>query len=240
MKKLIQFFIFFSLLFTDCYSYNLGELIDEIRVAVKDASSTSSNRRYSDAFLTTRINAIQEDICKETRCIQKRISTHTVAGQQEYNYPSDMIAPERVAYYIAGSTPPAYKKLEAVSIGGLDFEIPNWENVSAGLPTKYYERGQIYGLYPKPSSVYTSTYSVQIDYYANASSMSATTDIPFNGDVTLRAYHKLLIIGVVNLCRKDMGLPSDEILYYQLLQKMSDEIRTRKDFKGGHIQITPR
>lgn len=225
---------------TNCYSRNLGEMIAEIRVAINDASPILTNRRYSDAFLTSRLNAVQSDIAKKTRALQVRITTMTIAGQREYNFPADMIEPIRLAYLITTSTPPAYRKLEAVTMAGLDFETPNWENAPPGLPTRYYERGQIFGLHPRPSSVFVSTFSIQIDYYATPRPMVVMTDLPFNADPTLLGYHKLLVLGVVNLCRRDMGLPTDETLYYQLLQRMSEEINTRRDLRGGRLQIAPR
>jgi len=242
MKKITFTLFFFTFLFlTVGFSATLSQLRDDIRSQLKDNNPTETNRRWSDTLLNFRINQIQTNISEETRCLIARISTHTIANQREYNFPSDMIAPIRLAYHIHGSTPPAYKKLEFYIIGGLDNENANWENLSAGLPTKYYEFGDKYGLHPKPSAVYTSTYAVQIDYYQRAADMIADSDIPFNGDVLLYPFHKLLILGVVIWCRGDQGMPSPDLetKYYALIGRMYEGVRKRIDNRGGIFSPSP-
>lgn len=248
MKKYVFILSFIFLMLSNCYTITLSDIRNDIRIQIKDNSSDTSNRRYSDSVLNARINLVQDEITEQTRCLITRITTHTVAEQREYRYPSNMLAPIRLAYAINvtsytvySSTGISYKRLSYNTIGNLDRGLSSWENTGSGLPTDYYERGQYYGLKPKPSTVYSSTFSVQIDYYMTASTMSADTDVPFNGDVTLSAYHKLLIMGVVIMCRRDMGIPIQDIeqLYYALLSKMKDSVRTRIDERDQLI-IAPR
>jgi len=241
MKKIIFSFLLILSVITVGFSATLSQLRDDIRSQLKDNNPTETNRRWSDTLLNFRINQIQTNISEETRCLIARISTHTIANQREYAFPSDMIAPIRLAYHIHGSTPPAYKKLEFYIIGGLDNENANWENLSAGLPTKYYEFGDKYGLHPKPSAVYTSTYAVQIDYYQRAADMTADSDIPFNGYVLLYPFHKILILGTVIWCRGDQGLemPNAKTEYYILLGRLYESLRKRKDDRGGSFTPIP-
>ena len=217
----------------NCEAATLSEIRDDVRLQIGDSSSNASNRRWGPTLLNFRINEIQNNICEKTRCIITRISTPTVSGQREYTYPADIVAPIRLAYVISNSSPPAYKALTRYSIAGLDNENASWESSPSGLPTKYYERGQKYGLQPIPSSVYASTYALQIDYYCRASSLTADGDVPFNGDVLLTPYHKLLILGTVIWCRSDMGLNSSDLKmeYEYLLESLYNAVRQRDDKK---------
>lgn len=242
MKKYITGLFISVLLYTQCLSLTLLQIRNDLRVKIGDAKADINNRHWSDSILNTRINIVQDEIAKETLCIQARISTTTVANQREYNYNSDVIVPFRMSYMINSTsytvymaTSAAYKKLEFKTIAGLDNDSSNWENATPGLPMKYYERGQTYGLYPAPSTVYASTWAVQIDYYKKPTALSSDNDIPFDGDVLLYSYHKLLIYGVVIMCREDdrLDVSSIKTEYWALIQKMKEDVKTRQDRSGG-------
>jgi len=233
LKKYLSI-IFISLFFyCNIQALTLSDIRNEVRVQIRDNSSDVNNRRLTNTFLTTRINIVQGNIAKQTRCLIARVSTGTTANVVEYRYPNDIIAPIRLAYYIFYSSPNAYKRLEFNTIASLDNTLSNWENNSAGLPTKYYERGDYFGLSPKPSLTYSTTYAIQLDYYKTPDDLSGDTDIPFDGDRLLYTYHQLIIKGVVIMCKEDVNDPIDALKneYYALLNTMYDEIRNRSDKK---------
>jgi len=231
MKKYLASSLFVFVLTAYSFSDTLAELRAEIRIRIGDGKTDINNRHYSDDTLNYRINAVQTFIAKETLCLEARISTPSITGQREYTFNSDIIKPYRMAYYIANSNPPSYQRLEWYSMTALD-KTPTWEDVSADLPTRFYTRGQKYGLVVAPSSVYASTYAVQIDYYKKPNALTTGTDVPFDGDVLLYAYHELIIKGVVIMClEKEQDTTALKNEYYALLQKMKDEVKLSQD--GG-------
>ena len=233
MKKyLISVFSAF-LLFTNIYSLTLQEIRDDIRIKIGDSKTDTNNRSWSDTTLNARINMVQDVIARETLCIQARISTPTVTNQREYDYNADVIAPFRLSYYIDDSDPPAYERLEWYTIAALDKEDNGeWEDLTPGLPTKYYERGHKYGLSIRPSSVYASTYAVQIDYYKKPDTLTVDTTAPFDADIMLYPYHELIIKGVVIMCLEDeRGSNVNDLKteYWALINKMSAELKSKRD-----------
>jgi len=241
MKKYLFSILLTLSLFTNGYALTLAEIRADIRVKIGDAKTDTNNRHWSDTILNSRINIIQDEIAEATLCLQARISTPTVAEQREYNYNSDVIAPIRIAYMVNStsatvylSTTAAYKRLEYVTVAGLD-KTYGWESATSNLPTKYYERGSKYGFYPTPSAVYSSTWAVQIDYFKRPDALTVDTTAPFDQDVLLYSYHKLLILGVVIMCREDERMDTSALKteYWALLQKMGADIKTRNDKQGG-------
>jgi len=231
MKKYLASLLFVFVLTVYSFALSLDTMLSEIRIRINDAKADTNNQHYSSSTLTTRINMVQEFIAKETLCLEARISTPSITGQREYTFNSDIIKPYRMAYYIANSNPPSYQRLEWYSMTALD-KTPTWEDVSADLPTRFYTRGQKYGLVVAPSSVYASTYAVQIDYYKKPNALTTGTDVPFDGDVLLYAYHELIIKGVVIMClEKEQDTTALKQEYYILLGKMKDEVKLSQD--GG-------
>lgn len=218
---------------SNSFALTRGEIRTQIRQSVGDNPATSN--RWNDTILNTRINIVQNNIVRFTRCLYSQYATTTTAGQSEYKMSSGMIAIDRVSFIsVIGSTV-AYRKLEWSSMVGLDRDIPTWEGMAAGLPRYYYERGDKIGLYPAPSSSYsTSTIkSLKIDYYKKPDELTSDSHIPFDNDVSLIDYHDLIVLGVVIMCKKDDGKIGEvQVLqteYWGLLTQMKDSIRDKPD-----------
>lgn len=255
MKKAIKWLLLITLLYTtfllispnkqsvipvdtmsaDYMLWTRLDLRNEIRRRINDNQTDTSNIIWSDATLNDRINLVQDEMCRFTRCIEVQFSTWAVTGQQEYTYPDDMIIPFRISFMVLGSTPPAYKKLEWNSLAILDSNNSSWESSVAGLPTKYYERGNIYGIVPPASAIYTSTntYPIRINYFGRAKKLTVDTDHVFNGISYLYPYNELIVQGVVVMCLRDRGVDvtNIETKYYTLLKSMADDIKLRPDAK---------
>jgi hypothetical protein len=231
MKKYLASLVLLLSISVNCFSLTLDQMLTEVRIKIGDAKTDVNNQRLSSSTLTTRINTVQEYICKETLCIQARISTRTVAEQSEYTFNADVVAPFRIAYYITSSNPPAYKRLEFYTLTTLDKDLSEWENLDSDLPTRYYLRGKKYGLVTKPKAVYVSTYAVQIDYYKKPDELTTGSDVPFDNETLLYTYHDLIVKGVVILCKEDERVAVNDLKteYYALIQKIKADITSFKD-----------
>lgn len=195
---------FLLLLSAPVYGMTWADILAQVRLLEKDNVSTSY--RWTDAQLLARANIIQEDICVKTFCLQKRYYITTSSGTGEYRLPTDCIKILRAGYFISGSTA-AYKRLTYTTIAGQDLQNGNWQKTmeAEGLPLEYYRRSDYIGLKPTPSNSYYGTDYIQMDYVANASSMTNTTDIPLNGDYMLYPFHQAIVYGVAALCEYDRG-----------------------------------
>lgn len=164
-------------------------------------NDNSASQRYTDQQYLDKINIVQDDICAKTFALQKRYYISTSTNTSEYRLPSNCIQLLRVAFSVSGSTS-VYRRLTYTTIGGQDNVSSLWQNQS-GEPKEYYRRADYIGLKPYPTGSYSGTDYLQIDYVVRASSMSNSTDIPFNGDYSLYFAHQAIIYGVVAMCEYD-------------------------------------
>lgn len=188
MRRLARLFGFALLVLwgADVRALQLSEIITEVRRNVRDTASSTSLRRYSDTFITSLVNEGQRDVINNTWSISKSTTIVTVAGTQEYTLPTDSIEVWRVAY--------AGRILPELSITQLDADNPlNWQT-STGTVTAWYRNranSSQFGLYPYPNQA-SEVVTVTAYYFALATDLSATTDVPFNALARFSAYHDLL------------------------------------------------
>jgi hypothetical protein len=201
MKRLLTLLFCFSISIP-AFSMTWGDILAQVRLLEKDNVSTSY--KWTDQQLLDRANQIQDDVCAKTFCLQSRYYISTSTGIQEYRLPSDCLKIIRAAYAISASST-SFKKLTYTTIAGQDKDNASTWQSTTGLPTEYYRRTDYIGLRPIPSSAYSGTNFIQLDYIVRASSMSSTTDVPFNGDYTLYPFHQAIIYGVAALCEYDKG-----------------------------------
>lgn len=204
MKRIALILGFLFAVSVQSFSMDWADILAQVRQLEKDNIATSY--RWTDQQLLDRANIVQDDICVKTFCLQKRDYITTVAGIEEYRLPSDCLKITRAAYYVSGSTA-AYKKLTFTTIGGQDAASAYWEKTAeaTGQPKEYYRRIDYIGLVPAPSSSYSGTNYIQLDYVVKASTMGAATDIPFNGDYTLYPFHQAIVYGIAAMCEYDKG-----------------------------------
>lgn len=209
MRKLkcLLLFIGFMVVSQCGYATTRGEIRRQVRYDIQDTTDTVSiNTRFSDTILNVRINLVQEKITAETLCLYGRCFITPVAEQAEYRLPTDCLIVDRVSFLSITSSTSSYKKLDQWTLSGLDADVPAWEYASSGLPTKYYIRRNLIGLYYKPSSTYATARALKIDYYKKADDMTSDDDVPFDSDYSLTTYHNLVVLGTVIMCKRSMGV----------------------------------
>ncbi len=239
MKKTIALILLFFTM--PLFALDRKDIRVEIRYKVDDTTNTYSTPRWTDGTLNNRINIVQRNISQFTNCLYKRATSSPTAGQQEYGMPSDCRTIDRVSFFTTSSTS-AYKKLAWVSMVGKDRDSPYWENLTAGTPTEYYERGTVIGLIPAPSSTYcyVSSPSLKIDYYAEETDLSADSDVPWSGNTSLVSYQYLIVLGVTIMCKQDDRLWGEVDRYVteynQGITLMKQFIFTKPD-RDGRIGI---
>lgn len=235
MKRSIFAGIALVFAYSACFGLTLSDIRSEVRRNVKDTTDTTNYTRWTDAVLTARINMVQKEVASYTRCCYNQYVTTPTAGTQEYAKPSDIITIDRVSYisYSSATANGQYKKVGWASMGMLDRDLVSWEYSADGLPRYYYERGEYIGLYPAPSTTYVSTGCLKIDYYCHPTDLSSDSDVPFNSDTDLYAYHSTIIPGVVAMCLKDMGdyagAQASRAEYVDMMKFMKENILDRPD-----------
>lgn len=183
-KKLV--FLGLLLLPSISFSSTLSELRTEIRLLIKDPSAT--RQRYTNSQINTFINEAQRDVVNNTWCISKNTSITLVSGTTYYSLPTDLIAIQRVTR--------EYRNLPETALIKLDSDFTNgaWAN-SGGTPTNYFQdssQTDKIGFYPWPNGS-SSTGTVRLIYYTQASDLSSDSDEPFLGLDRFVPYHDLLI-----------------------------------------------
>lgn len=153
----------------------LADELSRVRYALAEPDSTG---RFSDAELTSHINAARRDISLAVRFPEIRLTANTVGGQQEYALTEDILDVKRV--YVAGQPVPRtdIATMEGAQIGLYDMTgtafTPQWQSqaaaaypvsADAGYPAPtampyyagqrpmFYHRGGNIGLVPAPSGV---------------------------------------------------------------------------------------
>jgi hypothetical protein len=223
------------------HAKTLDELISAERYKLNDSTTASNSPTWSASELTTRNNYIQRQIAKYARCIYVSSITTPITDVKEYSKPPKCIVIDRVSYLQTTSTA-SYKKLEAITMGGLDVKLPTWENNSSGKPLYYYERGNKIGFERAISATYASTGAIKVDYYKYPDDMTTGTDYPFDGITDIvDLYSDIIVLGVVASCKEDEGKfnESQAILsqYIAGINSMIDTLNSKPDQSTQHISI---
>lgn len=188
-KKLLLFLALWGLLLPVTHALTLLEIRTEVRLLIKDASTT--RQRYTDAQINSFINEGQRDVVNNTWCINKLTTIPLVAGTTFYSFPVDLLAVQRVTREGRNLPETTLLKLDA------DFSNGAWQS-NGGIPQSYYQEAGIsgdslhkLGFYPWPNSV-SSTGTVVLFYYALPTDMSSDSDTPFNAQYRFLSYSDLL------------------------------------------------
>ena len=222
------------------HAKTLTELLSMERYKLNDVTTASNNPKWTDAELTTRNNDIQRQISRYARCIYVSSITTPVAETREYAKPPKCIVIDRVSYLQTTSTT-SYKKLEPITMGGLDVKFPTWEYNTSGRPLYYYERNDSIGFDRPVSAAYVSTSAIKVDYYKYTTDMTVGTDYPFDNITNLvDIYSDLIILGVVASCKEDEGkiAESQAIMaqYIAGINSMIDTLNSKPDQNVQHIE----
>jgi len=182
---------------------------ETILAEIKDAANeASSGGRFTDAQYLRKENMVMREICNETECLESSATADSVNDQLEYAKKSDTVKIKSVWVKDAGDDD--YYKLIPISMETLsnwgqrgDITQP-WRDETADKPSYWYSRGANFGVYPKFNAAVTD--GIKVFYEESVTEMTATTDVPFNGDTHLYDYHRLIVYGVLANISPTLGL----------------------------------
>jgi hypothetical protein len=168
------------------WSLSLADLETNIRRNVRDVSSTQ--QRYSDTIIDALINEAQRAVINDTWAVNSYTSITLVSGSTYYTLPATTIKVWRVTLDGANLPELDLKQLDADSGNGV------WS--STGTATAYFldpSSTTVIGLQPYPNS---SGGALKVFFHKLPVDLSSDSDIPFDGDIRLYAYHDLLVYHV--------------------------------------------
>jgi hypothetical protein len=232
MKKLL----FCILLAIPIYAQALTktEIIEQERLLLRD--NDASNRRWTDAQLTTRNDMAEIEFVKRTRCVKDTSLIAITTTTTSYTLPADWLSTDRVCYAILPltTTTTTYKLLEYWTLDGMDTKQPGWENTSQGYPSRYMYRDDTVVIWPPASASYAGSNYLKIEYTARP---STSTTIPYNEKVNLYGYHNAIIWYTLSFCYSDTGAKELELYYWQKflgeVDAANDDMNNRPDKKAG-------
>ena len=165
-----------------------------------------NNERWSQATLLTRLNIAQTKVLAYTNAIKTLEMLTPVVSTAAIQLDSDVIDIVRVWLMDSSGN---WKKLEGTLVDQLDFDNPNWQNLSDGEPETYWWDGtnQKINLVPKPSAQWANANGIKVYEIQNPTDLTATTDTPFASNAALIPYHMALVYWVVSECFMDDGTP---------------------------------
>jgi len=182
-----------------------ADILAEIKDAANEASSSG---RFTDAQYLRKTNMIMREIVSETECLQSSTTATTVDDQLEYAKADDTVKVKSV--WAKDASDDDYSQLIPTSMETLSnwaargiIDDP-WMDETADKPTHWYNRGVNIGVYPKFNAAVTA--GLKFYYEEQPTEMTATTDVPFNGDKYLYNYHRVIVYGVLANIAPTLGL----------------------------------
>jgi hypothetical protein len=159
-----------------------------------------------DPYLESIINIAQKEICRYTLALCAEDAGEALTTDvAEYSLSSNWFKTRFVRYSDGGGV---YRKLTSISLE----EYYSKENIYSGYTCKYAINTATKKIvfYPTPSS---STHTYTHFYVVIPTDLSSGSDIPFNGDARLAAYHMMVADLAIKLYmgKKDK-IPSDDIV----------------------------
>lgn len=166
---------------------NLGE----VKIRVKRQFGDESGVQITDEDITRWVNDGQKDIVtKNEEVLEASSSTSTVAGQQEYSLPTNIMILRSVSYRASATV--SYNPLEGKSFQDFDNLISSWDGPTYGngWPQVYHVYGGVLKVWPVPDTNVTNGLKI---YYSRV-----PVDVVNDGDqIDLPLpYHN----AVVNYC----------------------------------------
>lgn len=171
------------------------DIREEVRRLVQDTDS--GNYRWSDTVLNDRIDQAHERVAIITKCIIDLDNTdNIVANQSAYAIPTGFLEP----IDIRAKSGDKWYSLNKVTVEELNGSGDDWRSAS-GTATSYWTLGGYYNLYPTPDTAVAS--GISIDMYARPTAFTTDSDIPFNADPKLYAFHDIISYEVAGKCKQD-------------------------------------
>jgi hypothetical protein len=165
-----------------------------------------SHARWDTDTLHTRIEFIQQEVQALTGAVKTVESLTPTADVAEVTLDDETIDITRATLT---ETDGNVHILIGRSREDLDFYEPSWPNYSSSLPTQFFydvSNRQLV-LVPPPSSDYATAGALKVWEVRTPTPLAGDSSEPFDGNVTMRAYTRAVVHGVVALCLMDNGDP---------------------------------
>lgn len=244
MKKLFLLTIALFLC-SESYCLNLLDAKAEVRRFIKDTATSASLQRYSEDDLNGLFNEAIRDVVTATWCLESSTEQLLSVGTTYYPLISDLINIKMVKFRDStGRT----RELTERSYKALRQNNPDYERIS-GPPMEYIIRASTSTSYYSqiaflPIATTSSTGTVIIDYYKQATDITADSAILLDGDYNLIPYHKAVVYDVVSkikLIEGDIsGAAAFSALYEETIKNMNSRLGERPNFNPGLSAGTPR
>jgi hypothetical protein len=214
----------------------LAEARTEVRRLVKDTATSSTLQRYSDTVLLSFLNQSQREVVTGSLALESTTFYVLSAGTTYYSLPTDVINVKFVKFRDSAAHT---RKLQQVSYKATLEGNPDYERLT-GPPFQYFVRPSTTATtsdityLPIPTT--SSTGTVTITYFKQATALASDSDVLLDGDVTLLPYHETVVFGTVAKIKLIEGDPS-AATYIQLqqsgLQAMNSRLGEMPDYNPG-------
>lgn len=225
MKKLIL--ILLLLVPGISWGRSVGGMRSDIRRAMNDVPDPKV--RYTNDFIFDLMNKVQRDVVNQTWCLQTMTDVTLTAGTTYYSLPTGMIAIIQVDFKDSSNK---VAELSEISERALKQENPDHER-TGGKPNQYFVRYSTYqvttmqiGFYPAPSTV-SSTGTVRIRYYNQATNIDDDDDVFFDGYRFLIPYDDVIQYGVIARLKLLEGDINGSNFYLQMYKEGLAVMRDR-------------
>lgn len=206
---------------------NLEELKDEFDANFPAGAVTATEKvRW--------FNMACREIVRKTYCLKSSWTTSTVADQRKYSLPSDCMLIDPAAGIEWKDSSDKWKRLVKKSIIWLDDNNSGWRNSSSSDDLDYYyQRGQVYGLEPKPKTAISG--GLRIYGIDKPNVLIDDSDVPFSKDDALEDYHPLVVSFALWKAKQKRGKFTQarefKTEYYDGIILMKAELQKKPDYR---------
>ncbi len=236
MKKLIYLASFVLLFISSLHALTLKDMKIQIREQIDDRSDP--RHRYSDTALIYMLNEAQRDMVNKSWCLEETYSTTLSLRTTYYNLPTDFVAVKEFNFVESNGRT---RQLEEKSERVLYQSNPDYARQS-GQPMYYFTRFSTttatqleFGLNPVPATA-SSTGTIYLKYYAQATDLSSNSDIPLGGFRHLYPYHSALVHYAIWKFKLLMGDPQGATVYLAMYE---NEVKTMISLLGMRPNYSP-
>ena len=184
----------------------------EIETAARNQYNAASDSNWSSSEIYTLIYAACLEMVRDCNLVIERVyTTSTVAGTQEYAFPTYALSIKRVTYNGKKLAPYTFRDDDTITLS-------NEANADQGEPTYYYEWNESFFLRPIPQEVGTlKVYTINEPQTVTSNSVL---------EVPTFTHMNIVDYVVAQMAAKDMNFQTAQ--YYTQKWDMHKEMITRK------------
>jgi hypothetical protein len=184
--------------------------VSDIAIRVKRQFGDEFGAQITDADILRWVNDAMRDIALRNNLLQVKAVTATVANQQDYTLPADMLTLHSVRY--------GTDKLQSLTLSEADTFMDTTSS-NAGTPVYYSQWGSTISLYPIPSDAATSLNIYYTRQPVVVDDLSDAPELP-------AAYH----LRLVEYCiAQAYELDSEPESYAQKMAQFNQNVDSTKD-----------